>query len=211
MAQDTEERDRLLLYAGLGIAGYFFVAKPLLKKIGIDPADQAAVDTQNALSPRDNAFSTGYGANSGQTDTYWINAKQLYDENPHSTNSAVSQYDQFVVYIGEGINNQFDKSGIFWPDYQKVFSLISLCSSKQMLSDVSSFMKANYNVDLWSLLSNGYKVPVLGEIFPAFNTGLSVSDLHKILVEVENLLSTDADASAYSNSFNNSNTQQIGS
>ena len=38
--QDTTERDRLLLYAGIGTAGYFFVVKPLLKKIGIDPADR---------------------------------------------------------------------------------------------------------------------------------------------------------------------------
>jgi hypothetical protein len=200
MAQDTEERDRLLLYAGLGTAGYFFVVKPLLKKLGIDPADQDAVDAQNALSPVDNPFSTQYSGNSKKDDTYWINVKQLWDENPHNTNSAVSSYDQFVAFSGEGLNDQFDKSGIFWPDYQKVQSFLTLTGSKQGLSDVSSFMKANYGVDLWSLLSNGYKVPLLGEIFPALNTGLSVSDLHKILVWVNNMLATESDVQSFDSS-----------
>lgn len=187
MAEDDHsERDRLLLYGVGGLAGYYLVVRPLLKKIGINPADQAAVDAQNALSPADNPFSAQYTSGSKKDTGYWNAVKANYDENPSPDNPNLnvggnSLY--LIASLAEGITKQFGYySFSLAPDFNAILGYFNnIIASKQELSDLTAYIQANFNLDLWSLLENGVPVPLLGIVFPSLNTGLSAGQLAQIL------------------------------
>ena len=70
----------------------------------------------------------------------------------------------------------------------------NIIASKQELSDLSSYINANWGLDLWSLLKNGTPIPILGSIFPTLNTGLSVYQLAQIIKVVNGYPDVNTDA-----------------
>jgi hypothetical protein len=189
-AQDHSERDKLLLYAGLGIGGYFLVLKPLLKKIGIDPGADAQVTTVDQQAPDTNPFNMNSQYGSVQqnpslyTPAYFINIRTIMTNPDGLGLNLLSDWDKALYTDSEAVYNAFYGfwNQAFGSDFQAVLGVFNSLTHKGSVSDIDAYLQANYNISLWPLLKNGHAL-----LTNAINNGLSNTNLAQIVQIVDNL------------------------
>lgn len=190
--EDEKLIQNVLLWGSVIGIGYFFVVKPLLNSIGVNPEDKADVDAQKLLPSGQNAFSPQFqpaislfNANPSYDENdniltmqqYYQAVKQLYDSNDSTLDASSKQ----IVEVAEGIYSVLhpglSAAITHWTtDGPAIIALINQLSNQTQLSEVSAYYLANFGEDLLSALTGSL-----------FQQGLTETDLATVIRYINNL------------------------
>jgi len=186
MDKKTED---LLFKSALIIGAYFVVVKPVLKAIGVNPADQNTVNSQIALAPEQNAFSKDYqfGYIAYQGWSFPNDFSNEFTRFKAGYGMVEAGYDQ----IAEGIRNAFVISiwnlTQFSADINTIQTLFSQLPEQAAVSYIDAYLTANYNQGLMPLLKNGWGT-ILG--INTLNNGLNDAQIAGLINQVSKLPTT---------------------
>lgn len=180
----VNERDKVLLTVGAGVAAYFVVVRPILAAVGIDPQSEANVQAVNMLDPSENPFDMNFAGGSiasgsavPDPKTFFTNLKFLGDVQKIVYNSTSSDLNN-VYAFAETINNAFS-----WynTDIAAVTTVFNEIRSKAVVSDIAAYLYYNYNINLWALLNVG------SSWIPFSQAGIPATQLSQIVNHINSL------------------------
>jgi hypothetical protein len=160
MAGNNDETEDLLFKVALAAGAYFFVVRPIMNELGVNPADTATVNSQINSSAASNPFSASFtpfvsqyqsnwSSSAGFTEqAYFAQFQQAYNDGQTSLNGSTSD---LAVYA-ETINNSF---GYILHDTNTVMAIFNELQYQTDVAWISAYLYYNYQKDLLSLLTNG--------------------------------------------------------
>jgi hypothetical protein len=161
MKKDTQD---LLFKVGVAVAVYYFVAKPLLEKLGLQKsqtAEEADIQQSSLTSP----FNPRY-----------------YKEQPKPVTIITSKE---VAKMAQDLYSSLNR-GYLGDDLQTILSTFRKLKYKTQVSYLSDFFSNKYNLDLLDTLRQGVR-RTIDRFTPGNRSGLSDSELQTVLSIVKNL------------------------
>jgi len=161
MKKDTQD---LLFKVGVAVAVYYFVAKPLLEKLGLQKS-QTAEDADIQQSSLASPFNPTY-----------------YKEQPKPVTIITSKE---VAKMAQDLYSSLNR-GYLGDDLQTILSTFRKLKYKTQLSYLSEFFSNKYKLDLLDTLRQGVR-RTIDRFTPGNRSGLSDSELQTVLSIVKNL------------------------
>jgi len=161
MKKDTQD---LLFKVGVAFAVYYFVAKPLLEKLGLQKsqtAEEADIQQSSLASP----FNPTY-----------------YKEQPKPVTIITSKE---VAKMAQDLYSSLNR-GYLGDDLQTILSTFRKLKYKTQVSYLSDFFSNKYKLDLLDTLRQGVR-RTIDRFTPGNRSGLSDSELQTVLSIVKNL------------------------